>query len=77
MENLPKIEEEMWCWHCEHYWKTDDYYECKECPNCKNEPTRFMRTSSTGFAYAWMAKHKLEERDNKIEGIIKEEKTDN
>lgn len=54
---MQKIEEHMWCWHCEHEWDTDDYYNCSECPNCKTEPIRIFRTSSFGFFYAHVAKH--------------------
>jgi uncharacterized CHY-type Zn-finger protein len=67
---LPKISEHMWCYHCEHEWETDDYYNCKECPNCKQEPIHIMRTSSTGYLYAWMAKHKDDIRDKKIDNLL-------
>ena len=52
-----KIKENMWCFHCEHEWETDDYYNCKVCPNCKPEYQRIYRTSSFGFAYAHVEKH--------------------
>lgn len=72
---MQKIEENMWCWNCEHEWDTDDYYECKTCPNCQIEPVHIMRTSSTGYAYLWMQKNEWKLRDRKINEIINEDKT--
>lgn len=66
-----KITENMWCWNCDHEWKTDDYYACKECVNCKIVPVRIMRTSSIGFVYAWEEKYgRQRKRDEKIGKII-------
>lgn len=53
----PKIEETMWCFHCDKEWHTDDYYNCKSCPNCTTEPKRIYRTSSFTFVYAYLEKH--------------------
>lgn len=52
-----KITQEMWCFHCEHGWVTDDYHNCIACPNCKTIPVRIYRTSSTAFVYAYLEKH--------------------
>lgn len=57
-----KINEEMWCYNCEHVWETEDYYNCHSCPNCNNEPIRIYRTSSFTCFYAMEAKQK--EKDN-------------
>lgn len=53
---MEKIKEEMWCYHCDNFWETDDYYNCKSCPNCTTEPIRICRTSSTGFVYEYEAR---------------------
>ena len=50
-----KITEKMRCFNCEHEWTTNDYFECKECPNCKYEPVRIYRQG--GFFYAYLEKH--------------------
>lgn len=53
----PKIEEEMWCYHCEKEWITDDYFGCKQCPNCTTTPVKIYRTSSMAWVYAYLRKH--------------------
>ena len=53
---LPKIEENMWCFNCEHEWKTPDYHNCNSCPKC-NSTKKLYRTSSTSFVYAYIEKH--------------------
>lgn len=54
---LPRYNEEMWCSNCEHVWTTEDYFQETKCPNCTIEPVQIMRTSSTGFFYAYIEKH--------------------
>jgi Zn finger protein HypA/HybF involved in hydrogenase expression len=54
---IPKITEEMWCFHCEHIWETEDYFSCESCPSCKNTPARIFRTSSFSYVYAYLEKH--------------------
>ena len=51
------MEEEMWCFNCEHTWITKDYHNCNECPNCKKKPIRIYRQSSTSYVYAYFEKH--------------------
>ena len=51
----PKISGEMYCGDCEDFFKTDDYYNCKKCEKCQS--LNVMRTSSTAFAYSYLAKH--------------------
>ncbi len=62
------IAENMWCFHCEHNWDTEDYHACISCPNCYVKPVRIYRTSSTTYAYAYMEKHPeiREEQDKKV-----------
>ena len=62
---LPKISEEMWCYHCEHIWQTDDYHGCNKCPNCTTEPVQMYRTSSFSFVYAYLNKHPEKRPENK------------
>ena len=52
-----KIPEIMWCFHCDHEWPTDDYFECVKCPNCETQPVKIYRTSSFSWLYAYMEKH--------------------
>ena len=56
MREKQKIKENMWCFHCEHEWETEDYFNCKECPNCKPNNQRIYRTSSFSFMYAYHEK---------------------
>lgn len=51
------VEENMWCFNCEHEWHTDDYHNCKKCPVCNIEPVRIYRTSSYSWFYAYLEKH--------------------
>lgn len=67
-----KIVENMWCFHCEFEWETKDYYNCRECQNCKVKPTRIYRTSSTAFMYAHNEKHPVDYKK-----IIEEYKAQN
>lgn len=53
----PKIEKNMWCENCDMDFITDDYLNCEKCPNCDIEPVSFVRTDSTAFVYAYLAKH--------------------
>lgn len=62
----PVISEEMWCFHCEHYWTTDDYFNCHSCPNCNIVPIMVFRTSSFTYMYAYIAKHPEEEERMKV-----------
>lgn len=70
---MDKRKENMWCQNCEHEWETDNYLECIQCPNCKFDPPRIMRTSSISYVYAIMEKiinHTQEVRDKQINKII-------
>lgn len=53
------VEENMWCFNCEHEWHTEDYINTRSCPNCKTKPIRIYRTSGTAFVYAHIEKHPI------------------
>ena len=56
---MQKIEEDMWCFNCEHTWVTDDYLNCVKCPNCDKERVRIYRTNSFMCFYAMREKEQL------------------
>lgn len=60
---MQKIEENMWCFHCEHTWVTDDYLNCVKCPNCDTEPVRIYRQSGFAGFYAHIEKYKKDKEE--------------
>jgi predicted Zn-ribbon and HTH transcriptional regulator len=54
---LPKVHAPMWCYNCEHEWKTDDYLITSKCPNCTQVPVKIYNMYNFSFAYAHIRKH--------------------
>lgn len=57
----PKLSEDMWCYHCEHEWRTDDYHNETKCPECGKIP--IYRQSSFSFFYSYTSKHPIKKQE--------------